>query len=225
MIQPYFNKFKPTNQFTSAAPRITSLDDTLYIAWTGTGQARSPNVAPVILDTSRIEPIISNINEKTTLAEFGDAAPALAAYNGSLYLAWKGYGNNEITILSPSEVFKDAPPNGPPKQPVNGNFADQPLSMAPYNGSLYIAWKGTSPTPFLQIAIVDPLKLAFGDQNPVIVTNPPENPPKTSQKTTLALLWFQTTQQAPVTYSLPSKIPPRRITGSPFHHVRSMEIG
>src|SRR5260370_29634904 len=63
--------------------------------------------------------------------------PALATFNGRLYMAWKGAEFDEGIYWN---SFNGT--NWAPQQKVSGAATSSGVSLADFNGKLYMAWKG-----------------------------------------------------------------------------------
>jgi peptidoglycan/xylan/chitin deacetylase (PgdA/CDA1 family) len=76
----------------------------------------------------------------TVSRQQADAAPALIAYNGTLYVGWTGrntgHNLNLMTYNPASQSFGPAVVLTDATQPGSG------LGLAVYNGNLYVAWRG-----------------------------------------------------------------------------------
>lgn len=118
-------------------PALASLNGRLYLAWRGDGNDNI-NVAQVALDANG-EP--TGLISKWTGGDTSTAAPALCANAGSLFLSWKGDGNDNINV---AQVALDG--NGEPTGLINKvTLEDQtPTSpaLASLDNVLYLAWKG-----------------------------------------------------------------------------------
>lgn len=88
--------FADTSPF---APAIASHNGRLFFAWTGIGEGKL-NVAKVTLFGNTAGGFgIEGLEGKVVLADTSERAPALASYNGRLFLAWKGAGNDNLNLL------------------------------------------------------------------------------------------------------------------------------
>jgi len=83
----------------------------------------------------------------TVLQFTSDHSPALAAFNGRLYLAWKGNDNLNVSSSTdgqnwdPQIMFDEFTPHGP--------------ALASFNGRLYIGWTGTDEFALLNVMSTD----------------------------------------------------------------------
>jgi len=171
--QSFRHKWEFKDQKTIAAPAIAVFNGTLFIAWTGTDHQHSLNIAPVTTGKDENgETTVTGLDPSNhqVLSQSSDNAPALVAFDGQLFLAWKGNGNNGINIMSSSDGFATIDNHNTPEA---DNFADYPLSLAVFNNNLWIAWKGTSPTPYIQFAQVQASSLNLTDQQPLPLPGEP----------------------------------------------------
>ena len=72
---------------------------------------------------------------KSTFKDTTNTSPALANYNGHLWMAWKGSSDSYLNVMdisnpSSKKTFKDTTNTSP--------------ALANYNGHLWMAWKGSS---------------------------------------------------------------------------------
>ncbi len=113
---------------------------------------------------------VNGFSNKVILGDTSPVSPALASFNGRLYLAWKGNGNNNLNVMYSTDDGKTfgnkyTSPEKSPESPV----------LCVHNGSLYIAWKGNSNNKLnvAQIAMSgDKItgfsnKVILGDMSPV----------------------------------------------------------
>jgi hypothetical protein len=118
-------------------PALASLNGRLYLAWRGDGNDNI-NVAQVATNSNGAPTGLIN---KWTGGDTSTAAPALCANAGSLFLSWKGDGNDNINV---AQVALDG--NGAPTGLINkATLGDQtPTSpaLASLDNVLYLAWKG-----------------------------------------------------------------------------------
>jgi hypothetical protein len=125
----------PVTTFTDttlAAPTLARFQGKTFIAWSGTGVG-SLNVAIVVKSGSGYK-LTSKVTLGVDLSP--GRSPALAVFNGRLYLAWSDLHGNLNVISSPDGVhfgnkitLGDTSPAGP--------------ALAAVNRRLYLAWTGT----------------------------------------------------------------------------------
>jgi hypothetical protein len=118
----------------------------LYIGWKGSGNDNL-NVAIVDIDPQTGFPL--GISNKTTVGDTSPFGPALATFNGALYMAWKGDGNDNLSVMVSTD-------NGQTfgNKVVSPETSDCAPALAENNGSLFIAWKGSG-NDNLNVAVVD----------------------------------------------------------------------
>jgi hypothetical protein len=80
------------------APALSSHNGRLFLAWTGRGDG-NVNVAKVVLFANTAGAFgIEGLEDKVTLGDTSEQAPALASYSGRLFLAWRGSGNENVNL-------------------------------------------------------------------------------------------------------------------------------
>jgi hypothetical protein len=117
------------------APALASHNGHLHLAWTGLDERL--NVAKVVLFGNTAGGFgIEGIEGKVILGETTEAAPALASHNGRLFLAWKGSGNDALSLAFSADgaafttrTFTETSSHGP--------------SLASHSGRLFYSWKGS----------------------------------------------------------------------------------
>ncbi len=138
---------------TSAAPALAVYNGLLYMAWKGAGDDTG------IWFTTGVQ-ADGSINWARQLnVTFFDSQgtqqwipvgtsdrPSLTVYNGQLYMAWKGAGDDEGIWWTSFQSFEGnvpgAPPGGLGQAQVPGVGTTNGPALAAYNGLLYLAWKG-----------------------------------------------------------------------------------
>jgi hypothetical protein len=100
--------------------------------------------------------------------DYSDATPALAAYNGQTYMAWKGAGNYELNaaVLNFHNDNGWTPPPIASRIVVNGQTDTGPALAAHGNG-LALAWRGTDEHNLLNVAYWQPGQTAFSSAVPL----------------------------------------------------------
>jgi hypothetical protein len=123
-------------QSTSAGPALADANGQLYIAWVGIDKERHLNVES---SSNGV-----NFGNKVTLPEtsegnvgptFRHPSPALAGFDGSVYIAWKGGEGRLNTEWSTDGVNF----GGKVTYPIVSNFGSGP-TLASSDGSLYMGW-------------------------------------------------------------------------------------
>jgi hypothetical protein len=112
---------------------------------------------------------ITGFTQKVILGDTSPLSPSLASFDGRLYIAWKGDGNDFLNVMCSTDnghTFgnKYTSPETSPQAP----------GLAVHNGNLYITWKGDG-NDFLNVAIVNTSgaattgfsqKVTLGDTSP-----------------------------------------------------------
>jgi hypothetical protein len=135
------------NQQSDAGPALAFISDLAGIAyaWKGVGNNQL-NVA------ISLPGAIANLGPVFTSGETTSAAPSLAAISGSafgprrLFIAWKGAGNNDISV---AELQVGANAAGTPmvlgvttKLTIPGQQTDTGPRLLSFGGELYLSFKG-----------------------------------------------------------------------------------
>lgn len=95
-----FRGNRPFSDTSHHAPALASHNGRLFMAWTGRGDGNL-NVAKVTLFANTAGAFgIEGLEEKVTLGDTSEDAPALASHDGRLFLAWKGAGNDNLNLMS-----------------------------------------------------------------------------------------------------------------------------
>jgi len=169
------DKFHHPADSSSDSPALASDGSTLFIAY-----KRSDNnnlhVSTVVLDP--VTGVPKGITPAGSLSDTSDIRPALAVLNDRVYLAWKGWGNNDLNVM----VSTNAGPAGASFSDVN-KFSTSPSSqtssaaptLGTYDGRLFIAWKDGSDHLNVATVVLDGLGRPFdilpladlGDTSPV----------------------------------------------------------
>ncbi len=122
---------------TDAAPALASFNGRLFLAWKGSGN-EAINVAKVTFFASTAGAFgVERLEGKVTLGDTTEAAPALAAHAGRLFLAFKGAGNDALNLLFSS----DGATFGGKR--TFGDSSDRAPALASTPGGLLLAWKGS----------------------------------------------------------------------------------
>jgi hypothetical protein len=98
---------------------------------------------------------IGRIFPKTTLPETTSHSPAVAFFEGRLFIAWKGSGNDNLNILCSQRLSDGAMPSfDSGKKHISGETSDNAPALTVFFGRLFIAWKGSG-NDNLNVAPVD----------------------------------------------------------------------
>ena len=100
--------------------------------------------------------------------DYSDATPALAAYNGQTYMAWKGAGNYALNAA----VLNFHNDNGWTPPPIASRIAvnaqtDTGPALAAHGNGLALAWRGTDENNTLNVAYWQPAQTAFSPAVPL----------------------------------------------------------
>ncbi len=109
---------------------IASINDRLYIAWTGIDDTSTLNLA-YSLDGRNFPD-----NQKMTLQESSGAAPSLTTYKGELVLLWSNGGTQRIEILHSPQTSKARRYN------LGNNETRGTVTGFNFMDSLAVAWRG-----------------------------------------------------------------------------------
>jgi hypothetical protein len=121
---------------SDAAPCLTSHNGALFIAWKGSGNDNL-SVAQVALDGS-LAP--QGLFGKVILGDTSSAGPALASHDGLLFIAWKGSGNDNLSVMFSTDNGKTFPET---LKFISSETSDAAPALVSHNGHLFIAWKGS----------------------------------------------------------------------------------
>jgi hypothetical protein len=205
--QPIPGQNLPTDEKARGVPALAAFFGQLYLAWTGTDQDGTLQVARV--DTSDLKNLklaanskhgipTSNPNPSPTGQEISLASPTLAVLDNALFIAWTGVNNNQINIKFTTN--SDGTTGFGDKQTYSDTAESGPtlFSDAQHN-NLYVTWDGTDPAHTPQAAFVPLIQpttggsttvtgLVPGDLQPVAgsrpaTTLPPGYNPRPSEAT------------------------------------------
>jgi hypothetical protein len=139
--------FKGGNN-TNDGPALVAFNGRLYLAWTGTDSGHTLNVASSP-DGVSFDPPVTPYKGQGQNSDWG---PALASFNGRLYLAWTGTdsGHTLNVASSPDGVNFDAPAL-PFRGGVNTDSAPA-LAVGGTPEELFLAWTGTDPNHHINVA-------------------------------------------------------------------------
>jgi len=121
---------------------------------------------------------IGLIVEKTILPETSDHSPSMAFFEGRLFIAWKGSGNDTLNVAF-SQLLNPGvrPVFDLERKHISAETSDNAPALAFHRGALFIAWKGSGN---------DNLNLMYSDVFPGV-----------SFRTDLKHISQETTQKAP----------------------------
>ena len=161
--QTFGNKFI-SSETSPQAPALAAHNGNLYIAWKGDGNDQL-NVAIVNINAAGSPTGFSN---KVVLGDTSPLSPSLASVNGSLYLAWRGDGNDQLNVMV---SFDNGSTFG--NKFISGETSTEAPVLGTFNGSLMIAWKGDG-NDNLNVARVDinPTPTGFSNKVTLADTSP-----------------------------------------------------
>ncbi|MCU7756879.1 G1 family endopeptidase (plasmid) [Bacillus cereus] len=163
-----FGKKYISTESSDDTPVLVAGDNNLYIAWKGSSNDNL-NVAIVDIDKQTGAP--TGFSNKIILEDTSPVRPALAFLDGSLYLAWKGDGNDNLNVM----VSED---NGRTfgNKYISSETSPEAPTLCVNNGSLFIGWKGDG-NDNLNVAVVNieetgipsgfSNKVILGDTSPI----------------------------------------------------------
>jgi hypothetical protein len=143
--QSFGNKYI-SPETSSDAPCLAADGGNLYIAWKGSG---NDNLSVAIVDIDPMTGAPTGFSSKVILGDTSPVRPALASLNGNLYLAWKGDGNDNLSVM----VSTDGGQTFGNKF-ISPETSPQAPALGVNNGSLFISWKGDG-NDNLSVAVVD----------------------------------------------------------------------
>jgi len=111
-------------------------------------------------------------HRKTIGENATEAAPALSAHGNSLFMAWRGSGNDNISVarVQATTLFGLDGVEGVQEKVILSETTDAAPALASSNGRLYLAWRGSG-NPQINVAVSDDdgrtltLKTTFGDSS------------------------------------------------------------
>ncbi|MGE4043592.1 MAG: sialidase family protein [Acetobacteraceae bacterium] len=121
---------------TTGAPGLAAHNGRLHMTWKGSGN-EDLNVAKVHTIEAFGLDGIESLEEKTTVTDTSELAPALASHGGRLFLAWKGSGNDNLNLMFSEDngaTFKG-------KRTLSDTSHHAP-ALVSHNGRLFLAWTG-----------------------------------------------------------------------------------
>jgi hypothetical protein len=152
------------DETSSARPALAMFHGNLFIAWSGTNDARSISVAKIQLLGTK-----ATFTNKRILSETSPFGPSLAGADvrGNLILSWTGSNEAHSICRLGSPDGSNWPAKGPgdilPEQSNDG-----PAIAVDQEGDLLMAWTSTITPPFLNFWVTNaPLKHVYnGDPVP-----------------------------------------------------------
>jgi hypothetical protein len=148
-----------TGFLSNLRPALATLNGNVYLAWTGTDRNHNLNVT---VSTNRgmnfLDPPAAPFAGQGRNTDFG---PALAAFNGALYIAWTGTdSNHHINIASSTDGVHFG--NQVTPFAAQGRNTDFAPALTVFHGRLYVAWTGTDSQHLNVASSVDGIH--FGNQ-------------------------------------------------------------
>ncbi len=121
--------------------------------------------------------------------DFSDATPALAAFNGQPYLAWKGSGNPLLNVAALNFHADNGWSNPPIASRIKiDEQTDAGPSLTAHRNQLVVAWKGVR-NNFLNVAFWQPGSPAFGNKVTLMGEVTIAQPAVVSHNNQLFLAW------------------------------------
>ena len=114
---------------------------------------------------------IGRIVEKTILSETSDHSPTITFFDGRLFIAWKGSGNDNLNVAF-SQPLSDGvkPIFDLERKHISGETSDNGPTLAAHRGALFIGWKGSG-NDNLNVAEVELRDLGGGNVEIVGIVN------------------------------------------------------
>ena len=125
-----------SSEASDAAPALVSHKGQLIIAWKGAGNNQLSVARVSLVTTGKFK--IAGLTNKIILGDASDTAPALASHDRRLFLAWKGSGNDNLSVMFSSD---DGVTFG--GKYISPETSSAAPALASHNGKLMIAWKGS----------------------------------------------------------------------------------
>jgi hypothetical protein len=138
-----------TGFLSNLRPALATLNGNVYLAWTGTDPNHHINVT---VSTNKgmnfLDPPVTPFAGEGRNTDFG---PALAAFNGALYVAWTGTdSNHHINIASSTDGVHFG--NQVTPFASEGNNTGFAPALAVFHGRLYVGWTGTDSNHHINVA-------------------------------------------------------------------------
>jgi len=132
---------------SDAAPALCSSGDKLWLAWKGLGNDQL-NVAQLALDPTTGAPTGAYIS-KQTLSSTSQSSPTLVALGETLYLGWRGNGNNVLCVSMSTDLGVTFG-----NEIVSSDTTSSSPTLLALDSQLFIGWKGDG-NDQLNVATVD----------------------------------------------------------------------
>jgi Astacin (Peptidase family M12A) len=119
---------------SSDSPALVSHNGRLVMAWKGSGNDNI-NLANVELAGSLVT---GNLLGKTTISDTTSASPNIASCRGTLFLCWRGSGNENLTVYASDDggaTFRD--------KRISGETSPDSPVLTLHTGSLLVGWRGS----------------------------------------------------------------------------------
>jgi photosystem II stability/assembly factor-like uncharacterized protein len=136
---------------TNTSPALVEFKGKLYMAWTGFAgwkEEETRNIYWSTYDGTQWSPQQRVLEYEGTEATI--ASPALAEFNGKLYMAWTGYFSSNVK-WSTFDGTVPPKPRSPwsPQQSIDSSLLGLTISpaLAKFDGKLYMAWVGPEHDP------------------------------------------------------------------------------
>mgnify|MGYP001438362551 CR=1 FL=1 len=127
-----------SGETSDASPALVAHNGKLFLAWKGSGNDNL-SVAQVSFFANNQGGFgIAGLTNKIILGETGSNSPTLASLDGRLFLAWKGSGNDNLSIMFSTD--NGASFGG---KYIAGETSDASPALVTHNGKLFLAWKGS----------------------------------------------------------------------------------
>jgi hypothetical protein len=126
------------------SPSLAFFGGRLFIAWKGSGN-ENLNVAFSQPLSAGVRPVF-DLKRKHTSGERSDDAPTLAVHHGTLFIGWKGSGNDNLNVAVVEFLDLgggEASIGGIVNKLTLGDTSSKAPALASHNDKLFIAWKGS----------------------------------------------------------------------------------
>jgi hypothetical protein len=118
-------------------PALAVHNGTLFISWVGLGSGQLNVAKLVLVGNTAGAPLRVELDDKVVLSATSDAAPALGSADGSLFLAWRGSGNPQLSAAYSQDnglTFTGTA--------TFGDASEYAPALAGHDGNLFMAWTG-----------------------------------------------------------------------------------
>ena len=131
-----------SNETSNDAPALCAHNGRLFIGWPGSGSNLQLNIAPVNHSGANV----TGFGNKVTLGETSTKRPALASFDGKLFMAWRGT-NSDLNLMASAD-------NG---RTFVDKYTSQESSLlspalTPSDRLLLYSWAGPQSIPQLNVA-------------------------------------------------------------------------